>query len=386
LQISAEAPGNFESPLGQYKKNRIFTMQAPLSLFLMLILLIFFPVSSIADPPSANPENVLPEDGVKMQSEPSSDARPNTFGSRIVLETCWTEEELKGTPSDKETVRGKKPDTMPPAGTFPKYQNPPLPDNLRNSIRSVKPDGGKKIVALTFDLCEPAGEKSGYDAEIVNYLRENRVKATFFAGGKWMRSHPEKTMQLMADPFFEIGNHTWTHGNLRVLKGEIIREQILWTQAQYELLRNELIRKPCIQGIDENEIGKIPQGIAVFRFPYGACGPESLSILAEHGLPAIQWSIVTGDPARKQTAKNIGKTILTQIKPGAVIICHANGRGHGTAQSLPLFIPELKKRGYSFVTVSELLRSGRIVSVKECYEIKPGDNYRYDKKVGTGLE
>jgi peptidoglycan/xylan/chitin deacetylase (PgdA/CDA1 family) len=65
---------------------------------------------------------------------------------------------------------------------------------------------GDQPVALTFDLCEQADDVTGYDRRIVNRLRDEGVRATFFAGGKWMRSHEEKAQQLMADPRFEIGN------------------------------------------------------------------------------------------------------------------------------------------------------------------------------------
>ena len=121
----------------------------------------------------------------------------------------------------------------------------------------------------------------------------------------------------------------------------------------------------------------------MFRFPYGACSRQALDFLAENGLPAIQWSIVTADPSKKQTAKGIAAEVIRNIKPGAIIICHANGLGHGTAKSLPIFIPKLQKMGYQFLTVSELLASGPVFSAHQCYELKPGDNYRYDQIYGT---
>ena len=54
--------------------------------------------------------------------------------------------------------------------------------------RVVLPDK-RKLIALTFDLCEQPGEVAGYDGAIVDYLRKEHIKATFFAGGKWLRSH-----------------------------------------------------------------------------------------------------------------------------------------------------------------------------------------------------
>ena len=48
------------------------------------------------------------------------------------------------------------------------------------------------MIALTFDLCETDGSVAGYDGRIVDLLRAEGVKATFFAGGKWMETHPER--------------------------------------------------------------------------------------------------------------------------------------------------------------------------------------------------
>lgn len=311
---------------------------------------------------------------LNTQPEPSL-----TFGSQAVLDSCWTPAQLKGSPEDKIIRKGIFPNQTKVPEDFPVIRNSPLPKELGNSIRRVIPFGNRKLVALTFDLCELKHETAGYDAEIVNYLREHQVKATFFAGGKWMFSHPEKTMQLMADPLFEIGNHTWTHGNLRILKAEKIREQILRTQAQYEVLRKSLSEKTCVRNMDAEEMRKIPSAIRVFRFPYGTCSPESLRILGEYGLPAIQWDVVSGDAAKNQTAQGICRIVSDQARPGSLIICHANGRGHGTAQALPLFIPKLREQGYAFVTVSELLTGGQVISVKDCYELRPGDNDQYDR-------
>ncbi len=322
----------------------------------------------------------------KAQNDVSSDL---TFGSSAILNSCWTLAELAGSPKDKKVRRPiKNPYRKPPLVTTPYNFNQVVEPKLRNSIRHVIPDQNKKIVALTFDLCERTKERTGYDAAIVNYLRKHGVKATFYAGGKWMHSHPDKTMQLMADPLFEIGNHAWTHGNMRVLKGEEMKNQILWTQGQYEVLRRQLMSQLEIGqcSVPVSEMDKIPLVPMTFRFPYGTCSTESLQALADYGLPAIQWDVVTGDPSRKQSANSIAKTVLRNVKPGSIIIAHANGRGYNTAKALPLFIPKLKEQDYTFVTVSELLKSGKAVTVETCYELKPGDNKKYDRLFGKGTE
>lgn len=328
------------------------------------------------------------------QSLPVTSGQPDitnthSFGSQLILDSCWTQEQLRGIPTDNRITDNKHtPDATPPARQYPHLSPAPLPAHLQGSIRSVRlPDPNKKLVALTFDLCERTTEVTGYDASIINYLRDHHIKATFYAGGKWMRSHPDKTQQLMADPLFEIGNHAWTHGNMRVLQGDEMKTQVLWTQAQYELLRENLAEKLQQCGVPTDAIQQIPPIPLSFRYPYGTCSTESLSFMESYGLPSVQWNIVTADPWHKQTADGIAKTIVQGIKPGSIIIAHANGRGWKTSDALPQFIPALQERGYQFVTVTELLASGREVEATDtCYELKPGDNQFYDQKVGKGTE
>ena len=297
-----------------------------------------------------------------------------------LLQACWNQQQLRATANDKRTKN--------PAADFSPFvgrQPPAIPSAtaVRRSIRYVKPRNGEKLLALTFDLCEQANEVSGYDAALVNYLRDHQVKATFFAGGKWMRSHPERTMQLMADPLFELGNHTWTHANLRRVNGPGMFEQIDRTQTEYGVLRERLLASKCASAFADKAALGVPAKLSLFRFPYGACNAESLAAVNQVGLAAIQWNIVTGDPGKGQTAARIARAVLDQVKPGSIVIAHANGRGWHTAEALPLIIPELRARGYRFVTIGELLADGEVVAADSCYENKPGDNLKYDRRAGV---
>lgn len=300
-------------------------------------------------------------------------------GAPTILDSCWTAEQLAGSPADRLVRRTPDdPDrNQPPTRREPRHALPPLPAAWRNSIRRVELPPGQKLLALTFDLCERAAERTGYDRAIVNYLRAQRVPATFFAGGKWLRSHPEQAMQLMADPLFEIGNHAWTHGNLRTLPLAKRREQLLWTQAEYELLREELLARSCAQRAGAAEVDKIPPLPRVFRFPYGACDAEALDLVAANGIAAVQWDVAPGDPVPTLTARALADSVLKQARPGSIVVMHANGRGRHTAEALPLLVPKLREKGFSFVTVSDLLAAGTPVAVSECYQDRPGDTLKY---------
>lgn len=253
----------------------------------------------------------------------------------------------------------------------------PVAQNLRGAIRRVNlPKDSPKLIALTFDLCEQPGEIAGYDGAIVDYLRANGIKATFFAGGKWMRSHAERTRQLMSDPLFEIGSHSEAHRNLRLLKGAALTEEIAGPQRSFETIRDEFAQGQCVAQHGA-AAAKIAHRLALFRFPYGACNAPSLNAVNDAGLLAIQWDLSTGDPSPAQSAKAIVRS-LQQAKPGAIVVMHANGRGHHTGEALPIGLPQLKAKGFQFVTLSELLAAGTPEIAQSCYDSRPGDTDKYD--------
>jgi len=307
--------------------------------------------------------------------------RGTVFGSQVVLECCWSEQERLGRFEERLSTREASPKAASAPPQFADHTSlPPVKDEWRESIRRVELPVGQKAIALTFDLCETAGERSGYDAALIQALRRHKAKATLFAGGKWMKTHAERAKQLMADPLFEIGNHTWTHVDCRLADGHRIREQVSWTQAQYERLRLELAESPCVRRAGDAEMSKIPLVPRTFRFPYGACRPEALRIVAEAGLPAIQWDVVLGDPVQGQPVSNIVQTVLKRARPGSIVVGHANGRGFGTAEALDIVIPQLMAQGFRFVTVSELLRFGKAIRTSECYEESLGETMPYDQR------
>ena len=287
--------------------------------------------------------------------------QPVRASAEGIAARCWTPDELRAGTGAVATLL-----VEPAAPARPAL--PPLAPALRGSIRSVRPAGGEKVVALTFDLCEGGGEVSGYDAPLVAVLRDHGVRATFFAGGKWLRSHPAPALQLITDPLFEIGNHSWSHRDFRSLAPATLAQQVQQTQDEYARLRQTLAGRACTAAAGADQLAGIPTQPVLFRFPYGRCDDAALDALAEAGLPAIQWSIVTGDPAKGQSAAAISRAILDHVAPGAIVVAHANGRGWHTAEAMRQVIPELRRRGYRFVTVSELLASGEPVTVKRCYE------------------
>jgi peptidoglycan-N-acetylglucosamine deacetylase len=299
-------------------------------------------------------------------------------GSREAM--CWQPAELRGMPNEWKILRGA-PDAFrrPPSRALAAFDA--IDPRLRGVIRSVRLPPNEKSIALTFDLCEEPYEVSGYDGRIIDYLRDEGVEATFFAGGKWLLTHDERAQQLLSDPLFEVGNHTWEHRNLRIVSEPVLKSEIESAQAAYEEVRQNFERKLCKPaGPEASTAGPAPERMSLFRFPFGACDERSLQAVNDAGLLAIQWTFASGDPAPLQTPEKMVKAVLSRVRPGAILIFHANGRGWHTAEALREIIPRLKEAGYKFRKVSELLALApdKIERVSTCYDNKPGDSDRYD--------
>jgi peptidoglycan/xylan/chitin deacetylase (PgdA/CDA1 family) len=299
----------------------------------------------------------------------------------------WAAAEL-AEPKNPGKVRAERaihnlaaPDNSAPARTAPVEAAPALPEAKRGIIRRVLLPAGDKRVALTFDLCERTAHVTGYDARLVDALRRANAKATFFAGGKWMRSHPERTEQLLADARFELGSHSWSHANMAVAPQAFRQRQVDWTAGQYELLRDDLDRRLAARGLPASGRGPL----ALFRLPYGRGGAEAVQFLNSQGLAVIQWDVV-GEGGRG-SAQQRAEALAAAVRPGSIVLLHANAVPHDTAELVRRLLPLLAAKGYATATVSELLNAGRAETVAEGYFSFPGDNAIYDdmfEGYGTG--
>ncbi|MGO9544958.1 MAG: polysaccharide deacetylase family protein [Rhodomicrobium sp.] len=288
---------------------------------------------------------------------------------------CWSDAALAGRPGEKTIRRTPYDPSIEPRGDAVTLRA--VPGGQRGSIRSVKLARGERLVALTFDLCSNGGEISGYDGEIVDTLRRLGVKATFFPSGKWLLDHKERAEQLLADPLFQVGGHSWTHRNFRLLPPSEARADLALDLSADRSVRRSLQAKACYR--PESSKGADLEHATLFRFPFGTCNADTLNAVNDAGLLAIQWDVVSGDPSKAATAEAIRSGVVSHVKPGSIVVMHANGRGWHTAEALPLVIADLRKRGYEFATVGELLEKGEPIIADSCYELKPGDNARYDK-------
>lgn len=189
-----------------------------------------------------------------------------------------------------------------------------------------------KQVALTFD----DGPDAKYTPLILDILKEHDVKATFFVVGKQSEAYPD-VLKRIHEEGHAIGNHSFAHADLSKLSAEEVQEEIA--------AADEAIER--IVGVSS----------ALFRAPYGAESEAMKKCLADAKRELVRWTVDTRDWAGT-SPEEMMETVHKQLKPGGIILMHSFGGKKGkldnTVEVLPQLIEELKKQGYSFVTVPEL--------------------------------
>ena len=192
-----------------------------------------------------------------------------------------------------------------------------------------------QAVALTFDLC-PVRQGTGYDAELIDYLIEHRIPATFFASGRWINKHDPEMKKLLSVPFFEVGTHGQVHAHLATLDEEAQRTEI----------------------IGAVDLVKTRYGLTapLFRPPYGEFNDLTVEVVRKLGLQFILWNVVSGDPDPSLPTEKMLAHLTASTRGGSMIVFHANGKGKHTREVVETLSQELlPKQRLKPVTATELL-------------------------------
>ncbi len=189
-------------------------------------------------------------------------------------------------------------------------------------------DRNDNKIAITFDV---AWENSNTD-ELLEMLEEYDAKATFFVTGDFCDRHPEDVTKF-SEAGHEIGNHSDAHPHV----------------AQIGV--NDLINdtRECSRKI-KMLTGKEP---TLYRAPYGEYSDNMLTTIDGMGLKTIQWDTDSIDWDKSTTAEDIEKRIMKNTKSGSILLFHNDLEN--TTKALPSILNQLKKSGYEFVCVSDLI-------------------------------
>ena len=197
----------------------------------------------------------------------------------------------------------------------------------------------KKIMALTFDACGgPHG--SGYDEELINFLRQNKIPATIFLSGLWIDAHPDIVKELAADPLFEIENHGLTHHPCAI-DGE----------SKYGIHGTASVG----QAVDEIELNARKIEAFTLRKPTyyrsaTATTDEACAEIARHlGETIISYDLLSGDAVAGTPTNIIKDNLVHQAKDGAIVIMHMNHPEWNGYEALKQALPEWQQQGFTFV-------------------------------------
>ena len=184
-------------------------------------------------------------------------------------------------------------------------------------------DPSKPMVALTFD----DGPQPSVGNRIMDCLAQYGGKATFFMVGERVGSHKAEVQRMVAEGH-EVANHSMNHKYFQKLGAAEIRSQV--EQC------NDAIEAVC---------GVRPK---LMRLPGGNVNS---TVKANVNMPMIQWNIDTLDWKTKNADKTVA-AVLDHVKDGDIILMHELYSQSGDAALR--IIPELHRRGYQMVTVSEM--------------------------------
>ena len=223
----------------------------------------------------------------------------------------------------------------------------------------------EKKIALTFD----GGYLDNATPDILDILNQESVKATMFLTGIYLRKYPELVKRMLADGH-EIGNHTWTHPHLTSF-AENRRHNTL-ENINREVIRQELLR---VAELFKHITGQ--KMASLWRAPYGEHNADIRSWAAEAGFRHVGWTlgknwedgmdtldwVADKNSSAYHSADEIVQKILSYGNGskyganGTIVLMHL-----GTLRTddyphlkLPMIINEMRKKGYEFVTISEMM-------------------------------
>jgi len=188
----------------------------------------------------------------------------------------------------------------------------------------------KKVVALTFDI----SWGNNTPIPVIDILKNNGVKSTFFLSGPWVKQYPDVPKRIKEDGH-EIGSHGYRHINLSNLSKAEIKDEIMKAHSNIKE----------ITGVDATLI----------RTPNGDFNDQVIEAIHESKYEAVQWSTDSLDWMNPGVNSIIDR-VTKKVHPGDIILMHASDTCKQTTEALPVIIKNLKAQGYEFVTVSELLK------------------------------
>ncbi len=175
-----------------------------------------------------------------------------------------------------------------------------------------------------------------YIPEILEILKTEQIKATFFLDGSWLKKNPEAARQIVREEH-EIGNHAYSHP---------LMSQISTVQMEKEI------------GITQTLIEKNLQVKSKwFAPPAGDFDSRVIKMASQYHMNTILWTLDTVDWKKSVSPEMMIHKVKKEVAPGTLLLTHPTDR---TVKALPQIIRSGKDKGLKWMTVSHLLSPERV--------------------------
>ena len=204
---------------------------------------------------------------------------------------------------------------------------------FRNSSKIILNDKLLKIIIILFRIYHKRNCDWNADDidQILEILRNNDTKITFFMVGDWIEKFPEAVKKIYEEGH-EIASHSDTHPHVNNLSYEENIEEIEKSNAKIEKITGTRTK--------------------IYRAPYGEYNNTVIRAANDKGYYTIQWNLDTLDYTGL-TGEEMWSRLDGKIKAGDIILSH-NGTKH-TADSLDMLLKNIKQKGFEVVKVSDLI-------------------------------
>ena len=204
----------------------------------------------------------------------------------------------------------------------------------------------QRVVALTYD----DGPNPPYTNQILEVLRVEHVRATFFVVGRAVAAYP-RIVHLEVEGGNAVGNHTWSHGHLVLYDVSGLRRTLERTDAAIYAATKVHTH--------------------IMRPPFGARDWLVLGEVRKLGYTPVMWSVPLANDWEYPPARVIAMRVLRYARDGAIIDLHDGNQGivcarlhvsprtcdrSADVEATRLIVESLKRQGYRFVTIPELVR------------------------------
>ncbi len=234
---------------------------------------------------------------------------------------------------------------------FSGYEAIEQPTNQLFGKTITQGPGDERLVALTYD----DGPNPPYTDRILDVLEREHAQATFFVVGRAVKAYPQVLRRELRDGD-SLGNHTWDHAHL-----------VLMTRPQIAA---------SLQRTSDAIYAATGRRTRLMRPPFGARDWGVMQAAHELGYTVVMWSVPLARDWEYPPARVIAQRIVPKVRDGSIVVLHDGNRGllcrraqksanghmcdrSADIAATKIIIEELKRRGFRFVTIPQLMAAGK---------------------------